>query len=149
VKSHRFRLPDFKRAREAVTAELGVLEREVMRLVWRDGEVSVHEIHRALGEGKAYTTVMTTLDRLFRKGLVTRRKSGRAYLYSPRITREEFERGFASDILGGLFSRTGGADEALLSCIVDAVSERDRELLDELDRLVRLKKQELERKESK
>jgi predicted transcriptional regulator len=92
---------------------------------------------------------MTTLDRLFRKGLVTRRKSRRAYLYSPRITREEFERGFAVDILDGLFSRTGGADEALLSCIVDAVSERDRELLDELDRLVRLKKQELERKESK
>jgi predicted transcriptional regulator len=148
VKSHRLTLLGFKRAREAVTAELGELEREVMRLAWRGGEVSVHEVHRSLGEDRAYTTVMTTLDRLFRKGLLTRRKSSRAYLYSPRITREEFERGFASDILEGLFSRDGRADEALLSCIVDAVSERDRELLDELDRLVRLKKQELERKES-
>ncbi|HVG39258.1 MAG TPA: BlaI/MecI/CopY family transcriptional regulator [Pyrinomonadaceae bacterium] len=149
VKSPRLKLPGFKRAREAVTAELGVLERDVMMLVWRDGESSVHEIHRALGEGRAYTTVMTTLDRLFRKGLISRRKSSRAYLYSPRITREEFERRFAVDILDGLFSRDGRADEALLSCIVDAVSERDRELLDELDRLVKMKKQELKRKESK
>jgi predicted transcriptional regulator len=148
MKSPRLMLLGFKRAREAVTAGLGELEREVMRLAWRGGEVSVHEVHRSLGEDRAYTTVMTTLDRLFRKGLLTRRKSGRAYLYSPRITREEFERGFASDILDGLFSRDGRADEALLSCIVDAVSERDRELLDELDRLVRLKKQELERKKS-
>jgi predicted transcriptional regulator len=118
-------LPSFKRVREAVTAELGELEREVMRLAWRGGEVSVREVHLSLDEGKAYTTVMTTLDRLFRKGLLTRRKSGRAYLYSPRMTREEFER------------------------IVDAVSDRDRELLDELDRLVRQKKQELEQEESK
>ena len=142
-------LPGFKRARQAVTAELGELEREVMRLAWRGGEVSVHEVHQSLGEGRAYTTVMTTLDRLFRKGLVTRRKSGRAYLYSPRITREEFEREFAVDILNGLFSRAGEVAEPLLSCIVDAVSERDRESLDELDRLVKLKKKELERKESK
>jgi predicted transcriptional regulator len=149
MKSHRFMLPGFKKAREAVTAELGQLEREVMRLTWHGGEVSVHEVQKLLGEDKAYTTVMTTLDRLFRKGLVTRRKSGRAYLYSPSITREEFEHGFAVDILNGLFSRSGGAAEPLLSCIVEAVSERDRELLDELDRLVRLKKRELERKEPK
>ena len=141
-------LPGFKKAREAVTAELGQLEREVMRLTWHGGEVSVHEVQQLLGEDKAYTTVMTTLDRLFRKGLVTRRKSGRAYLYSPSITREEFEHGFAVDILNGLFSRSGGAAEPLLSCFVEAVSERDHELLDELDRLVRLKKRELERKES-
>jgi predicted transcriptional regulator len=142
-------LPSFKRVREAVTAELGELEREVMRLAWRGGEVSVREVHLSLDEGKAYTTVMTTLDRLFRKGLLTRRKSGRAYLYSPRMTREEFERGFAADILDGLLSRDVGGDEALLCCIVDAVSDRDRELLDELDRLVRQKKQELEQEESK
>ena len=66
-------------------------------------------------------------------------------MYSPRITREEFERGFVVDIFDVLFGRAGGAAEPLLSCIVEAVSERDRELLDELDRLVRLKKQELER----
>jgi predicted transcriptional regulator len=147
VKIPRFKLRGFKRAREAVTAEFGELEREVMRLAWRDGEVSVRDVHQGLGEEKAYTTVMTTLDRLFRKGLMTRRKSGRAFLYSPRFTREEFERGLAEDVLEGLFSRAAGGAEPLLACIVEAVGERDREWLDELDRLVRLKKEELGRKE--
>jgi predicted transcriptional regulator len=147
VKIPEFTFRSFRRAREAVTSALGELEREVMRLAWRDGELSVREVQRALGEGRAYTTVMTTLDRLFRKGLVTRRKSGRAFLYSPRVTREEFERGLAEDVLDGLFSRTDDEAEPLLACIVEAVSEHDQEWLDELDRLVKLKKQELKRKE--
>ena len=142
-----FRLRGFKRASEALTPELGELEREVMRLAWRDGEVSVREVHQALGEDRAYTTVMTTLDRLFRKGLVSRRKSGRAFLYSPRLTREEFERGLAEDILEGLLSRTANEAEPLLACIVEAVGEHDREWLDELERLVKLKKRELEGEE--
>jgi predicted transcriptional regulator len=149
VKTPEFTLRGFKRASAAVASELGELEREVMNLTWRDGEVSVREVHRALGRGRAYTTVMTTFDRLYRKGLVTRRKSGRAFLYSPRVTREEFERGLAEDVLEGLFNRAGGGAEPLLACIVEAVGERDRELLEELDRLVKLKRQELERKEAR
>ena len=138
----------FKRVREAVASELGELEREAMRLAWRDGEVSVREVHQALGGGRAYTTIMTTLDRLYRKGLVTRRKCGRAFFYSPRVTPEEFEQGLARTVLEGLFSRAAAEPEPLLACIVEAVGERDRELLDELDRLVKVKKQELGRKES-
>ena len=148
VKILGFRLGGFKRLQDYLTSGLGELEREVMGLVWRDGEVSVREASQALGGDRAYTTVMTTLDRLFKKGLVTRRKCGRAFLYSPRVTREEFERGLAVDVLEGLFSRAGET-EPLLACIVEAVSERDRGLLDDLDRLVKMKKRELGRKESK
>jgi predicted transcriptional regulator len=149
VKIPGFTLRGFKRPREAVAADLGALEREVMRLMWRDGEAAVHAVHRSLGEAKAYTTVMTTLDRLYKKGLLARRKSGRAFLYSPRITREEFERGVAEEVFEGLLSRAAGEAEPLLACLVEAVGERDRELLDELDRLVRRKKQEMEGKETK
>ena len=131
-----------------MTADLGALEREVMALMWRDGEATVGEVHRALGEPKAYTTVMTTLDRLYKKGLLARRKSRRAFLYSPRVTREEFEQGVAEDIFAALLNRATGEAEPLLACLVEAVGERDRELLDELDRLVKLKKQELGRKET-
>ncbi|HEY0377670.1 MAG TPA: BlaI/MecI/CopY family transcriptional regulator [Pyrinomonadaceae bacterium] len=144
-----FTLRGFKRPREVVAAELGALEREVMRLMWQDGEATVHAVHRSLGETKAYTTVMTTLDRLYKKGLLARRKSGRAFLYSPRVTREEFEQGVAEDIFAGLLGRATGEAEPLLACLVEAVGERDRELLDELDRLVKLKKQELGRKDTK
>lgn len=130
-------------------SDLGTLEREVMKLMWQEGESSVHEIHRSLGDAKAYTTVMTTLDRLHRKGMLTRRKSGRAFLYSPRMSREEFERGLAEDVIDGLLNRVAGEAEPLLACIVEAVGEHDRELLDELDRLVKQKRDELEGKESK
>ena len=84
----------------------------------------------------AYTTLMTTLDRLFRKGLLARRKEGRAYVYSARVSHGELRQGAAR----GLLSRLLGADREsarpILSSIVESVSERDRELLDDLERLV-------------
>ena len=119
-----------------------------MEIVWRGGELSVRQGHLSVGGARAYTTVMTTLDRLHKKGLLARRKSARAFLYSPHFTREQFERGLTQDILEGLLGRTAGEAEPLLACIVEAVSERDAELLDELDRLVKQKKRELGRKES-
>ena len=141
-----FTLRGFKKPREIV-ADLGALEREVMRLMWLCGEASVREVHQALDETRAYTTVMTTLDRLYKKGLLARRKSSRAFLYSPRVTSEEFEQGVAEDIFAGLLNRAGGGGaEPLLARLVEVVGERDRELLDDLDRLVKQKKQELRRK---
>jgi predicted transcriptional regulator len=142
-----FTLFGFRRPREVVSSTLGKLERTVMEEIWARGRVSVGEIHRSLGEGTAYTTWMTTLDRLYKKGLLVREKEGRAYIYSPRVTREEFERGVAEDVLGGLLERNSGGAEPLLACIVEAVSEQDRALLDELHRLVEEKRRELEGKE--
>jgi predicted transcriptional regulator len=91
---------------------------------------------------------MTTLDRLHKKGLLTRRKEGRAFLYSPRVTRAEMEQGVTKDVIDGLLGNTAATGvEPVLACIVDAVSERDRELLDELDRLVKEKRRELRRQD--
>ena len=91
----RFTLRGFKRPREAVTLAIGKLEREVMEEVWRRGESSVRAVHEALGGRVAYTTVMTTLDRLYKKGLLDRRKEGRAFVYAARVSAEEFERSIA------------------------------------------------------
>ena len=119
---------------------LGKLEREVMEEVWRRGRVSVREVQEAFGERAAYTTLMTTLDRLYRKKLLNRRKEGHAFLYTPRLSREEFEQTVAKEIIHGLL----GADaEPLLIHFVEAVSERDRHLLDELDRIVQEKRRKL------
>src|SRR5689334_15658897 len=141
MKVPQFRLFGFRRPREVVGSALGKLEKTVMEEAWRRGRVSASDIYRAFGERTAYTTWMTTLDRLFKKGLLSRVKEGRAYLYSPRVSREEFERGVAEDLLGDLLGRSGG--EPLLACIVEAVSEHDRALLDELQRLVEEKRREL------
>ncbi|HEX6184067.1 MAG TPA: BlaI/MecI/CopY family transcriptional regulator [Pyrinomonadaceae bacterium] len=143
MKVPQFTLFGFRRPREVVGSALGKLEKTVMDEAWRRGRVSASDIYRSFGERTAYTTWMTTLDRLFKKGLLAREKEGRAYLYSPRLTREEFERGVAEDVLGDLLDRSSTGAEPLLACIVDAVSEHDRALLDELHRLVEEKRREL------
>lgn len=113
-------------------------------MVWQRGTASVRDIHLAVGERLAYTTLMTTLDRLFKKGVLARHKDGRAFCYSPRATPEELARGLTRRALDGLLGRSHNGVEPLLACIVDAVTEHDRELLDELDRLIQEKRQALE-----
>lgn len=145
MKTPSFTLRGFKRPREAVRGVLGDLEREVMEKVWRRGETSVREMHAAFGERAAYTTLMTTLNRLHKKGLLNRRKDRRAFLYAPRVSREDFTQSVARDVIDGLLGRTNGESEPVLACIIDAVGERDGELLDELDRLLKEKRRKLQR----
>ena len=116
-----------------------------MDILWRGGALAVREVGRRLGGQLAYTTVMTTLDRLYKKNLLERRKDGRAFLYSALVSQDEFERSIKEDVVDGLLGQ--GADEVqpVLACIVDTITERDRELLDELERLVQEKKRELDR----
>ena len=118
-----------------------------MEETWRLGEVSVRDIHRAFNEQIAYTTLMTTLDRLFKKNLLERRKDGRAFLYAALVSRDDLDRGIKEDVVDGLLGHGADGVEPVLACIVDTISERDRELLDELDRLVQEKKRELRRQD--
>lgn len=142
----KFVLRGFRRPREVVTHTLGKLEREVMEALWPRGELSVRQVHHIFGERMAYTTLMTTLDRLHKKGLLARRKEGRAFIYAPRISRDELEQGIREDLIEGLLGHGAEGVEPVLSCIVEKVGERDRALLDELDRLVREKRKELKQK---
>lgn len=145
MKTSRFLLRGFRRPREIACLALGSLERQVMEETWRLGEVSVRDIHRAFDERIAYTTLMTTLDRLFKKRLLERRKDGRAFVYVAVVSRDDLDRGIKEDVVDGLLGHGADGVEPVLACIVDTISERDRELLDELDRLVQEKKRELRR----
>jgi len=142
MKTSRFLLRGFKRPREVASEALGKLERAVLNEAWQRDEVSVRDIYLAFGENIAYTTLMTTLDRLFKKNILTRRKDGRAFLYAPAVSPDEFEQGIREDVIEGLLGH-GSDVQPVLACIVDTVSERDRELLDELDRLIKEKRREL------
>jgi len=143
MKTSRFLLRGFKRPREVVSEALGKLEQNVLKEVWRRDEASVRDIYLAFDEKIAYTTLMTTLDRLFKKNLLARRKDGRAFLYSALVSQEDLDRGIKEDVVDGLLGHGADGVEPILACIVDTLSERDRELLDELDRLVQEKKREL------
>jgi len=146
MKAPRFLLRGFRRPSEVAALALGKLEQQVLDETWRRGEVSVRDIYLVFEERIAYTTLMTTLDRLFRKQILERRKDGRAFYYSPAFSREEFEHGIREDVIDSLLGRDAEGVQPVLACIVETVSERDRELLDELDRLIKEKKRELRRK---
>jgi len=88
---------------------LGQLESAVMQLLWAaDEPVSVRDVLEDLNRERAlaYTTVMTVLDNLHEKQLVTRVKQGRAYLYSATSTRAEHTAALLDEVLAS----TGGAD---------------------------------------
>jgi len=135
----RFLFWGFKSSQELLEKSLGSLERDVMALVWRRGELNVRDACDELGSIVAYTTVMTTMDRLFKKGLLTRQKVGRAFVYRASASRAEIEGAVATELVHSLLQREG-EPLPVLSSLVDAVSDRDRALLDELERLIREKR---------
>lgn len=120
-------------------ARLGPLETRVLDALWTRGCPSSVRDLQPLFAGTAYTTLMTTLDRLHRKGVLARTKAGRAFLYAPLATRDGFHAARASGTLASMLAGPAGA-RPLLSCFVDAVSSRDQALLDELERLIREKR---------
>lgn len=86
-------------------AVLGELESAVMDILWSHrSALSVREVHELLWQDRdlAYTTVMTVLDRLSKKGIADRKLEGRAWLYSPAVTRVELVRARIAELLEGL-----------------------------------------------
>lgn len=122
---------------------LGTLETELMEILWVQGESNVRDVVQRLDRPLAYTTVMTTLDRLFKKGLLARYKSERAFVYSPRLSRPGWERKRAEGLVAGFLAGPHPSRELLISCLLDAVGQHDQVLLDELERKVRLKRKDL------
>src|SRR5262249_20810474 len=108
VMHRRFLFWGFKSSRQIVEQGLGTLERDVMAIPWGQEEMSVRDACERLGSTVAYTTVMTTMDRLYKKGLLSRRKSGRAFIYRATASRRELEGAVAAELVEGLIHREGG-----------------------------------------
>jgi len=122
---------------------LGPLERQLLERMWSRGSGTVRDL---LADGtikQAYTTVMTTLDRLYKKGLLDRVAEGRAFRYFPLQSPEELRRAAAVEGLRQLLSTNNAS--LPLSYLVDALSVHDAQLLDELQTLIERKRRELKR----
>ena len=132
--------------RAAAPQPLGPLEVAVMEFLWTHGENNVRDVVDRLGRPLAYTTVMTTLDRLYKKGLLARRKSERAFYYSPTLSRPEWEQKRTGDFVAGFLAVAEPSRDLLLSCLVEAVGQHDEALLDELERKIKLRRKELSRR---
>lgn len=112
---------------------LGDLERAIMDALWRRAPRTVKDVAQALVDRElAYTTVMTTLDRLHKKGVVVREKNGHAFDYWPALDQATFERRLIASLLGELQS---ASPETLLSGFLDAAGD-DVAVLDALETLI-------------
>ena len=90
------------------------LEMECLKALWQLGEANVHQVREFLAPSRplAYTTVMTLLERLARRGRAARRKQGRGFLYKPEVSKEEMQRLAVQSLASTLFE---GSVEALMN----------------------------------
>jgi predicted transcriptional regulator len=89
------------------------LELDIMKAVWRHPPITVREVHEAIQPSRslAYTTVMTIMDRLHQKGILTRELKARTHHYEPAITYEDAREEALASLVNGYF---GGSREDLL-----------------------------------
>ncbi len=95
------------------------LELLCLNALWTLTEGNVKDVQQIVAQSRplAYTTIMTVLDRLVRKGKITRRKVGRAFLYSPTTSRDTMRRAAIRELLDGFFD---GSEEQLIAFLREA-----------------------------
>ncbi|MBC7978759.1 MAG: BlaI/MecI/CopY family transcriptional regulator [Myxococcales bacterium] len=113
---------------------LGELEDRLMTILWQEHPLSVRDVCTRVKRSKlAYTTVMTTLDRLHSKGVLARTKQGNAFLYLPALDRAEYQRRVVETALAPMFEQ-GAAP--VLAAFVDMAAEVDEANLVQLEKLI-------------
>ena len=112
---------------------LGLLQQEVMDEVWRVEQATVADVHARLSARRkiAYTTVLTTMRNLERRGMLSHQPQGKAFLYRPTMPREQYAAGTVKNFVGRVF---GGRPERLLCHLLGT----DRVTAEDLARLRRL-----------
>ena len=128
--------------------QLGPLEDELLRVLWTRGDATVRELIDDSAVDGAYTTIMTTLDRLYKKGLLKRLAEGRAFRYRPAQSEAELHQHLVAAGLKELLS-SAAQHEAPISFLVDAISEHDAALLEQLQQAVARKRRDLRKKDAR
>lgn len=135
---------DFKPYEKDLSKVLGDLESEVMETVWRLEKASVRDIHEDIKTRRpiAFNTVATILDRLHKKEFVKReliREKGIYYVYSPALTRKEFDELVARHVLKGLFE---SFEESTIMFLLENLHINNPEVIEEIKKqLKRIKNQ--------
>lgn len=129
--------------KKGLELRLHELEAAIMDVIWtkRLSGFAVSEVVAVLEKQRdiAYTTVMTTLARLHEKGLLARERDGKRYLYTSKLSREEFLESTAREVLDGAVG-----EHQALAMLVEKVSESSTTELDELEALIQRRRRELE-----
>jgi BlaI family transcriptional regulator, penicillinase repressor len=114
------------RIRTPSGASLAPLELSVMQIVWRSGSCTVLEVQRHLTHRRplAYTTVQTVMNKLCRKGKLSRRLNGKAFLYTASISRESTLRSATKDLIERFF--LGSVDDLLMNLVNTRTLDRTK-----------------------
>ena len=136
----------FRPEQPGLRAALFDLEADIMEVIWSKGwsEFAVADVQRALERDRdiAYTTVMTTVGRLHAKGILSRVRDGRRYVYKPCMSREAFSQAMARELLSSL---SGLGHDQALALLVDQVADADADELKKLEAMIRKRKKALGR----
>ena len=121
--------------------DLGELQRAVMETLWQRGEASVHQVRDSLGDRKklAYTTILTTLQKLEKVGWLDHRAEGKSYVYFPRRSREQAGAGSVKRFLNRVFN---GDAVAMFQHLIRE-GDLNEDDLQHLRKMIREKKKEM------
>ncbi|MEA2488128.1 MAG: hypothetical protein QOF16_1782 [Actinomycetota bacterium] len=119
------------RRKHTLADVLGPLENDIMDVVWDRGEVTVRDVHKAIGDRRqiAYTTVMTTLGRLTDKGLLDRIEDQPAHHYRAVVTREQYANSTVKSVVDWLVTRF---PDPVVAYFLDRVEAEDADVIERL-----------------
>lgn len=117
------------------------MELQILRVLWEDSPLLVRDIRTALaaaGRAIAHTSVITALNAMVDKSYLARKKQGKSYLFSPRVSREQVSEGMLGDVVRRVFD---GSPAAVMLSLFNC-AEVDADELKELRRIINRKMKE-------
>jgi predicted transcriptional regulator len=147
MKEKKIRFDTIHPSETGIRKALGFLEADIMEIIWEKGKISVRNVFEILKDKRdiAYTTVMTTMDRLYKKGLLLRKKALKNYIYWPSISEGNLERHIVKETIKGMFT---DLKEPLMSYFAHPETREDLRVIQSFSHIVEELKKELEENES-
>ena len=130
---------NFNPFKEGLNQVMGTLERDIMEVLWNHGKSSVKDIVSALPQDRdsSYSTVITVTNRMAAKGLLKRKKVGKAYVYKSAYNREQFYAIVSKKVVEGV---SAFSFQATVAYFVDYMSQFEPDKLEYFSRLIESKR---------
>lgn len=114
----------------------GPLEARIMNVLWTSSEIAIKDVQARLERDQAinFNTVMTVMNRLVEKGVLTKRTVGRTSLYRPLLSKEHFMENQSKELTHELIEEFG---PLVVNHMIEALEEADQELLEQLEQKIK------------
>lgn len=114
----------------------GPLEAKIMHVLWNGPEITIKDVQARLERDKIinFNTVMTVMNRLVEKGILTKRTVGRTSLYKPLLSKEHFMENQSKELTYELIEEFG---PLVVNHMIDALEEADPDLLEQLEQKIK------------